>query len=92
MDSKRSDALTFLELLLVGHNNLKKLVYQVIYQYFQDYLILKTLDLPFAIFFAQSASFSKPLRQTISFSEIDPRYKLLIKVTAPDDAIPIRPL
>ena len=43
-------------------------------------------------FFAQSASFSKPLRRVISLSEIDPGYKLLIKVTAPDGAIPIRPL
>ena len=43
-------------------------------------------------FFAQSASFSKPLRQKSYLSEIDPGYKLLIKVTAPDGAIPIRPL
>ena len=43
-------------------------------------------------FFAQSASFSKPLRRKIYLSEIDPGYKLLIKVTAPDGAIHIRPL
>ena len=41
-------------------------------------------------FFAQA----KPKQTTTAnnLSEIDPGYKLLVKVTAPDGAIPIRPL
>ena len=43
-------------------------------------------------FLPKSPSFSKPIQQTISLSEMDPGYKLLIKATAPDGAISINHL
>ena len=38
-------------------------------------------------FFSQSASFSEPIRWTVSFPEMDSNYNFLIKVTVQDGAI-----
>lgn len=61
--------------------------------YFQGHDIKKPKSaIMLQFFFSQKASFSKSFQQTISLSEIDPQYKLLIKVTALNGETLIKPL